>query len=68
MPRVLRPGSAPVDGNAYSFFFGASAVEAALIEQRGFKPQTTQSLGGSLVAFCYAAILDVLRKDPVDRS
>ena len=68
MPRVLRPGSAPEDGKAYSFFFGASAVEAALIEQRGFKPQTTESLGDSIVAFCYVAVLEVLCNDRVDRS
>ena len=34
-PRPLRPDSRPKDGSTYCFFLGVSAVEAALLEQRG---------------------------------
>jgi hypothetical protein len=41
-PRPLRPDSKPKDGATYCFFLGVSAVEAALLEQRGLTAQAGQ--------------------------
>ena len=41
-PRPLRSDSRPKDGATYCFYLGVSAVEAALLEQRGLKAQAGQ--------------------------